>query len=100
MPLSMLCRLSTAGLLTILCMLYQRWYISFLGLLMLDVASHWVQMQATLVSGAASHKVCFALYPASHTPGPNSCLYGSPIAVRLYGEHVISRITAICCAGS
>lgn len=50
-------RLSTAGLLTILCMLYPRWYTVFLGLLMLDVGSHWLQMQATLVSGAASHKV-------------------------------------------
>lgn len=50
-------RLSTAGLLTILCMLYPSWYILFLGLLMLDVFSHWLQMQATLVSGSSTHKV-------------------------------------------
>ncbi|KAK9799740.1 hypothetical protein WJX73_006970 [Symbiochloris irregularis] len=49
-------RLATAGLLTILCMLYPSWYTLFLGLLMLDVGSHWLQMQATLVSGATSHK--------------------------------------------
>ena len=38
-------------------MLHPQWHACFLGLLMLDVFSHWFQMYAALVSGAATHKV-------------------------------------------
>ncbi|KAK9839296.1 hypothetical protein WJX81_006390 [Elliptochloris bilobata] len=49
-------RLATAGLLATLGVLNPRWHFGFLALLMLDVFSHWFQMYATLVSGAATHK--------------------------------------------
>ncbi|GMH35423.1 hypothetical protein BSKO_03291 [Bryopsis sp. KO-2023] len=49
-------RLSTAGLLVILCMMYQECYVIFLGLLMLDIFSHWSQMYYTLTTGNTSHK--------------------------------------------
>jgi len=50
-------RLATAGLLATLGVLHPRWHFCFLALLMLDVFSHWFQMYASLVSGAATHKV-------------------------------------------
>lgn len=52
-------RLSTAGLLVILCMLYQETYVIFLGLLILDIFSHWCHMYYSLTSGSESHKVTF-----------------------------------------
>jgi len=53
-------RLATAGLLATLGVLHPRWHFCFLALLMLDVFSHWFQMYASLVSGAATHKVHLA----------------------------------------
>ncbi|KAK9806931.1 hypothetical protein WJX72_007882 [[Myrmecia] bisecta] len=75
-------RLSTAGLLSILCMQYAPdkaqarcaaasnsstllrllclaadwWYMAFLTLLILDIFSHWFQMYSTLVDGKETHK--------------------------------------------
>ena len=51
-----LLRLSTTGLLTILCMLYNEYHLLFLGLIVLDIFSHWFQMYSTFVSGSSTHK--------------------------------------------
>ncbi|KAF6170314.1 hypothetical protein GIB67_043004 [Kingdonia uniflora] len=48
-------RVSTACLLVILSQLYRPGLI-FLSLLALDIASHWLQMYSTFLSGKASHK--------------------------------------------
>ncbi|XP_020241332.1 CDP-diacylglycerol--inositol 3-phosphatidyltransferase 1-like isoform X2 [Asparagus officinalis] len=48
-------RVSTACLLTILSQLYRPGMI-FLSLLGLDIASHWLQMYSTFLSGKTSHK--------------------------------------------
>lgn len=48
-------RVSTAGLLAILSQLYSPGR-TFLALLGLDIASHWLQMYSTFVSGKTSHK--------------------------------------------
>ena len=50
-------RLSTAGLLAVLGMLYPRSYMAFLGLMFLDIFSHWFQMYSTFISGSETHKV-------------------------------------------
>mmetsp|Transcript_15420 Transcript_15420/g.46545 ORF Transcript_15420/g.46545 Transcript_15420/m.46545 type:complete len:245 (-) Transcript_15420:362-1096(-) len=49
-------RLSTAGLLAVLGMLYPRSYMLFLSLMFLDIFSHWFQMYSTFVSGSETHK--------------------------------------------
>jgi CDP-diacylglycerol--inositol 3-phosphatidyltransferase len=49
-------RLATAGLLAVLGMLYPRSYMAFLGLMFLDIFSHWFQMYSTFVSGSSTHK--------------------------------------------
>ena len=51
-------RLATAGLLAILGLLYPRSYMAFLGLMFLDIFSHWFQMYATFLNGSDTHKVC------------------------------------------
>lgn len=38
-------------------MLYPRVYMPFLGLLFLDIFSHWFQTYATVTAGASTHKV-------------------------------------------
>ncbi|GMH17855.1 hypothetical protein Nepgr_019696 [Nepenthes gracilis] len=48
-------RISTACLLVILSQIYRPGLI-FLSLLALDIASHWLQMYSTFLSGKASHK--------------------------------------------
>ena len=50
-------RVSTAGLLMLLCKTYPDLFIVFLLLLMLDLFSHWSQMYSTLTGGSATHKV-------------------------------------------
>lgn len=50
-------RLSTTGLLVLLCMRFQAWYMLFLSLIILDIFSHWLQMYSSLVAGDISHKV-------------------------------------------
>ena len=40
------CRLATAGLLAVLGMLYPRSYMAFLGLMFLDIFSHWSEPRA------------------------------------------------------
>ena len=55
------CRLATAGLLVILCLLYPDWYMAALLTLMLDILSHWTHMYSTLVAGSSSHKVSLLL---------------------------------------
>eukprot|EP01026_Neomeris_dumetosa_P071131 TRINITY_DN7157_c0_g1_i2.p1 TRINITY_DN7157_c0_g1~~TRINITY_DN7157_c0_g1_i2.p1 ORF type:complete len:222 (-),score=8.85 TRINITY_DN7157_c0_g1_i2:281-946(-) len=49
-------RLSTTGLLCVLCIAYQRYYMVFISLIFIDIASHWTQMYATLLLGKTSHK--------------------------------------------
>lgn len=49
-------RVSTAGLLMLLCKTYPNIFILFLSLLMLDLFSHWFQMYSTLVAGSVTHK--------------------------------------------
>eukprot|EP01023_Acetabularia_acetabulum_P066290 TRINITY_DN8936_c0_g1_i10.p1 TRINITY_DN8936_c0_g1~~TRINITY_DN8936_c0_g1_i10.p1 ORF type:complete len:172 (+),score=5.53 TRINITY_DN8936_c0_g1_i10:75-590(+) len=49
-------RLSTTGLLCVLCMAYPSQYMIFVALIFLDISSHWTQMYSTLLVGKASHK--------------------------------------------
>lgn len=49
-------RLCTGALLTLLSHLYQPFAPVFLGLIVLDGYSHWLQMAASLCAGASSHK--------------------------------------------
>lgn len=49
-------RVATCGLISILCAAYQSWQPVLVGLMMLDVFSHWFQMYATLASGNKTHK--------------------------------------------
>jgi len=50
-------RLSTTGLLALLVALYPPpWHMAALCLVLLDIFSHWFQMYATLLWGAATHK--------------------------------------------
>ena len=48
--------MSTASLLAILSHVYRQQLPLFLGLMILDVGSHWCQMYATLLLGGNSHK--------------------------------------------
>lgn len=50
-------RLATTCLLAVLAALRPGAAPAFLALICLDVASHWMQMYATLAAGASSHKV-------------------------------------------
>lgn len=49
-------RLSTTGLLVIVSILHHDLYVYCLGLLLLDIFSHWSEMYFSLASGAKSHK--------------------------------------------
>uniref|UniRef100_A0A0D6R1Z4 CDP-diacylglycerol--inositol 3-phosphatidyltransferase n=1 Tax=Araucaria cunninghamii TaxID=56994 RepID=A0A0D6R1Z4_ARACU len=49
-------RVSTAALLVVLSHLYRPCFAFFLGLLALDIASHWLQMYSTFLSSKTSHK--------------------------------------------
>ena len=48
--------MATTCLLAVLCMLYPAAHTLFLGLIMLDIFSHWFQMYSTLATGSATHK--------------------------------------------
>jgi hypothetical protein len=82
-------RLATAGLLATLGVLHPRWHFCFLALLMLDVFSHWFQMYASLVSGAATHKVHLA--PRPRFVGPRLPRLCSPAC----GSHVLPVCIAV-----
>lgn len=60
------CRVATTGLLALLCATYPSAHILFIGLIGLDIFSHWFQMYASLLAGAATHKVWRA--PAGAAP--------------------------------
>ncbi|KAL2636160.1 hypothetical protein R1flu_007639 [Riccia fluitans] len=49
-------RVSTAGLLVVLSHMYKGSFLIFLGLLVLDISSHWLQMYSTFLSSKTSHK--------------------------------------------
>lgn len=49
-------RLATTGLLMILSMQYPQFHVACIGLVFLDIFSHWFQMYSTLLVGAATHK--------------------------------------------
>jgi len=49
-------RVSTAALLVVLSHLYKPCFMFFLGMLALDIASHWLQMYSTFLSSKTSHK--------------------------------------------
>ncbi|EFJ27559.1 hypothetical protein SELMODRAFT_411677 [Selaginella moellendorffii] len=49
-------RVSTAALLVILSHLFSNAYLLFVGLLALDISSHWLQMYSTFLSNKTSHK--------------------------------------------
>jgi len=49
-------RMATAGLLIVLSHLYPSLWIGFVGLCILDLASHWFQMYSTLLEHRKSHK--------------------------------------------
>ena len=51
-------RVSTTGLLAILCYFVPHLQIVWLSLVSLDLFSHWFQMYAALACGASTHKVC------------------------------------------
>jgi CDP-diacylglycerol--inositol 3-phosphatidyltransferase len=50
-------RVSTAGLLALLCKYSPAYHPLWIALIMLDVGSHWFHMYASLSAGEASHKV-------------------------------------------
>ncbi|CAA7405170.1 unnamed protein product [Spirodela intermedia] len=75
-------RVSTACLLVILSHIYSPGLI-FLSLLALDIASHWLQMYSTLLSGRASHK---DIDDSSHW------------LLRAYYRHRL--LMGFCCVGS
>jgi CDP-diacylglycerol--inositol 3-phosphatidyltransferase len=50
-------RVSTTGLLALLCALWPRYMLPCVCLIALDIFSHWFQMYASLLSGASTHKV-------------------------------------------
>ena len=79
-------RLSTAGLLAVLGMLYPRSYMVFLTIMFLDIFSHWFQMYSTFISGSETHKV-----------GPRAVLWGSlnyQVAGRAHRRRLGLRLTA------
>jgi CDP-diacylglycerol--inositol 3-phosphatidyltransferase len=49
-------RLATCALLMILAMEYSEWYMLAVGLLALDISSHWVHQYVQLLTGRDSHK--------------------------------------------
>ncbi|CAM6088564.1 unnamed protein product [Calypogeia fissa] len=49
-------RVSTAALLVVLTHVYKSYFMLFLGLLALDISSHWLQMYSTLLGTKTSHK--------------------------------------------
>ena len=49
-------RLATSGLLVVLAMEHREWYATCVGLLALDVASHWTHAYVRLMIGADGHK--------------------------------------------
>lgn len=49
-------RLATSGLLVVLAMEHREWYATCVGLLALDVASHWTHAHVQLMIGADGHK--------------------------------------------
>ncbi|KAL3684216.1 hypothetical protein R1sor_002238 [Riccia sorocarpa] len=49
-------RVSTAGLLVVLSHIYKDSFLLFLGLLVLDISSHWLQMYSTFLASKTSHK--------------------------------------------
>lgn len=51
------CRLSTTCLLALLCIQCPNYYLVWLGLIQLDIFSHWMQMYSSLAAGDISHKV-------------------------------------------
>ncbi|GBG81616.1 hypothetical protein CBR_g32608 [Chara braunii] len=49
-------RVSTASLLVVLSSLYSQYFIIFLGLMVLDISSHWFQMVSAHLTSKKSHK--------------------------------------------
>ena len=49
-------RLATAGLLMVLGTKFPRWFFTCLALLLLDIASHWLQMYTSVLASRKSHK--------------------------------------------
>ncbi|KAG0553707.1 hypothetical protein M758_12G033300 [Ceratodon purpureus] len=49
-------RVSTASLLVLLTHFYKSWFALFLGLLALDISSHWFQVYGTFLASKTSHK--------------------------------------------
>eukprot|EP00252_Welwitschia_mirabilis_P008712 TRINITY_DN20806_c0_g1_i2.p1 TRINITY_DN20806_c0_g1~~TRINITY_DN20806_c0_g1_i2.p1 ORF type:complete len:227 (+),score=12.83 TRINITY_DN20806_c0_g1_i2:278-958(+) len=49
-------RVSTAALLVVLSVLYRPCFMFFLGMLALDISSHWLQMYSSFLSNKTSHK--------------------------------------------
>ena len=62
------CRLATAGLLAVLGMLYPRSYMAFLGLMFLDIFSHWSVQSAVEAFGTQHHA------PLLRDHSPAGCL--------------------------
>ena len=71
-------RLATAGLLAVLGMLYPRSYMAFLGLMFLDIFSHWFQMYSTFLSGSETHK--------ARAPGRRAGVYTQGVGPRRLGS--------------
>ncbi|ONK76103.1 uncharacterized protein A4U43_C03F23940 [Asparagus officinalis] len=97
-------RVSTACLLMILSQLYRPGLV-FMSLLGLDIASHWLQMYSTFLSGQASHKdvkdksnlLLRAYY--KHRPFMAFCCVGSEvlyIILFLLHEHPSGSIIDVC----
>lgn len=100
------CRLATAGLLVILCMLYPQWYMAALLTLMLDILSHWTHMYATLVAGSSTHKVLLLhmpsksmnRVPAEPDRGHAQDVNSKNIIIRFYySSRIFMGFCCICC---
>jgi hypothetical protein len=71
-------RVSTAGLLALLCKFAPTYHLLWVMLIILDIGSHWFQMYASLACSERTHKVCplacrdWLLYQARHLVLPQT----------------------------
>lgn len=49
-------RLATAGLLCVLCFFYSNWILLWQMLIILDISSHWILVQTSVLRGDTTHK--------------------------------------------
>ncbi|XP_024369464.1 probable CDP-diacylglycerol--inositol 3-phosphatidyltransferase 2 isoform X2 [Physcomitrium patens] len=94
-------RVSTAALLVLLTHFYKSHYGLFLGLLALDISSHWLQMFSTHLSSKASHKdmgdsksTLLRLY-YQHRYFMGYCAIGAEVARHAVAERTVYGIVLV-----